>query len=199
MPRTEETNQRIREEQTRKILLAATKVFAHKGLAATKMADIAAEAGISYGLLYHYFTNKELIFKAAIERATNSGFRVLVERMRHLPLSPWERIYQLTTVILDGILREPEGYLISQQAMTSEIVPLQIRDMAIQTAYQGVEEFQKLIIEGQAAGQVVEGDPAELAALYFSCIGGIAMSFIQFFFPRATYPQVETVLRLLKP
>src|SRR5579884_972493 len=148
MPRTEETNQRIRDEQTRKILKAATKVFAHKGLAATKMADIATEAGISYGLLYHYFTNKELIFKAAIERATNSGFRVLVERIRLLPLSPWERIYQLTTIILDGILSEPEGYLLSQQAMTSEIVPQEIRDIAIKSSFQGVEEFQKLIIEG---------------------------------------------------
>jgi AcrR family transcriptional regulator len=199
MPRTEETNQRIREEQRRKILKAATKVFAHKGLAATKMADIAAEAGISYGLLYHYFTNKEVIFKAAIERATNSGFRVLIERVQHLPLPPWERIYQLTTIILDGILREPEGYLLSQQAITSEAVPQEVRELAIRSSHQGIEEFQKLIIEGQAAGQVVEGNPAELAALYFSCIGGIAMSYIQFFFPRSTYPKVESVLRLLKP
>ncbi len=199
MPRTEEANQRIREEQTRKIILAATKVFAHKGLAATKMADIAAEAGISYGLLYHYFTNKELIFKAAVERATNSGFRVLINRIQHLPLSPWERIHQLTTIMLDGILREPEGYLLSQQALTSEAVPQEIRDLAIQSSHQGIYEFQKLIIEGQAAGQVIPGDPAELSALYFSCIGGIALSFIQFFFPRAHYPQVENVLRLLKP
>jgi AcrR family transcriptional regulator len=199
MPRTEETNQRIREEQRRKILIAATKVFAHKGLAATKMADIAAEAGISYGLLYHYFTNKEVIFKAAIERATNSGFRVLVERIQHLPLPPWERIYQLTTIILDGILREPEGYLLSQQVITSEAVPQEVRELAIRRSHQGIEEFQKLIIEGQAAGQVVEGDPAELSALYFSCIGGIAMSYIQFFFPRSTYPKVESVLRLLRP
>lgn len=199
MPRTEETNQRIREEQRRKILIAATKVFAHKGLAATKMADIAAEAGISYGLLYHYFTNKEVIFKAAIERATNSGFRVLIERVQHLPLPPWERIYQLTTIILDGILREPEGFLLSQQAITSEAVPQEVRELAIRSSHQGIEEFQKLIIEGQAAGQVVEGDPAELSALYFSCIGGIAMSYIQFFFPRSTYPKVESVLRLLRP
>lgn len=199
MPRTEETNQRIREEQRRKILKAATKVFAHKGLAATKMADIAADAGISYGLLYHYFTNKEVIFKAAIEHATNSGFRVLIERVQQLPLPPWERIYQLTTIILDGILREPEGYLLSQQAITSEAVPQEVRDLAIHRSHQGFEEFQKLIIEGQAAGQVVEGNPAELSALYFSCIGGIAMSYIQFFFPRSTYPKVESVLRLLKP
>src|SRR5258707_14679243 len=70
MPRTEESNQRIREEQKRKIIIAATKVFARKGLAATKMADIAKEADISYGLLYHYFDTKELIFKATVERGT---------------------------------------------------------------------------------------------------------------------------------
>lgn len=31
------------------------------------MADIAAEAGITYDLLYHHFTNKELTFKAVVE------------------------------------------------------------------------------------------------------------------------------------
>jgi AcrR family transcriptional regulator len=198
MPRTEESNQRIREEQTRKIIVAATKVFARKGLAATKMADIATEAGISYGLLYHYFANKELVFKAAVERATKSGFQILVKRFQTLPSSPWERIYQLTTIILDGIMREPEGYLLSQQAITSEAVPQEIREAAIQNALAGVEEFQKLIIEGQAAGEVIEGNAAELAALYFACIGGIAMAFIQYFFPRSNYPTTESVLRLLK-
>lgn len=198
MPRTEESNQRIREEQTRKILKAATKVFAHKGLAATKMVDIATEAGISYGLLYHYFDNKELVFKAAVERATRSGFRLLIQRIQTLPGTPWERIEQLTTIILDGILREPEGYLLSQQVITSEAVPREIREMALNNAFQGVEEFQKLLREGQAAGQVVEGDPAELAVLYFSCIGGIAQSFIQYFFPRSHYPKSENLLRLLK-
>ncbi|HVB20536.1 MAG TPA: helix-turn-helix domain-containing protein [Ktedonobacteraceae bacterium] len=61
-PRTEETNQHIRDEQKRKILDVAAKVFARKGYAATKMADIATEAEISYGLAYHYFSNKKTIF-----------------------------------------------------------------------------------------------------------------------------------------
>jgi len=35
------------------------KVFSTKGYASTRMADIAREADMSYGLVYHYFENKE--------------------------------------------------------------------------------------------------------------------------------------------
>ena len=49
-PRTEETNARIREEQRERILEAAKAIFAHKGFSDTKMTDIAAAAGVSYGL-----------------------------------------------------------------------------------------------------------------------------------------------------
>jgi AcrR family transcriptional regulator len=179
MPRTEESNQRIREEQRRKILLAATKVFARKGLAATKMADIAAEAGIGYGLLYHYFTNKDLIFQAAVERSTQ-GFQSLMTHILGLSLTPWERICQLTAEILVGMQHEPDGFLIVQNAIITDTVPQEIRDLAIRSSLQRLEELKQIIMEGQASGEVVEGDATELAALYLSCIGGIAMSFICF-------------------
>ena len=197
MPRTEESNQRIREEQKRKIILAATKIFAHKGLVATKMADIASEAGISYGLLYHYFTNKELIFRAAIEWATLGSERMM-KRILELPLSPWERLHKITVEILEGIKEQPESFLIVQQAITSDVIPREIREMAIHNSLAGLEVFTQLIIEGQTAGEVVAGDPAELAALYLSCIGGVGLDFIYFLFPPTAYPRPETVLRLLK-
>lgn len=198
MPRTEESNQRIREEQTRKILLAATKVFARKGLAATKMADIAAEAGIGYGLLYHYFASKELIFKATVERSTNA-FERLIARIQEQTGSPWERIYQLTVIILDGTLNEPEGFLIAQQAFLSETVPRDIRELAVHYSRQAMEHCQQLIVEGQALGQIVEGNPGELTQLYFACIGGVAQNLAYIGIPKEDYPRPETLLRLLKP
>src|ERR1700676_4875211 len=67
MPRSEEVKQRMREEQRTKILEAASKVFARKGMAAT-MDDIAAEASISHGLAYRYFASKEAIFHTLVEQ-----------------------------------------------------------------------------------------------------------------------------------
>ncbi len=197
MPRTEESNQRIREEQTRKIIVAATKVFAYKGLAATKMADIAAEAGVSYGLLYHYFANKELIFKAAVERST-MAFERLIAQIRDQAGSPWERLLHLTTIILEGMKRVPEGFLVANQAFVNSEVPQDIRDLAREQSLRGFALFQELIIEGQKLGQVVEGNPGELTELYFACIGGVAQDLAYIGIPDEHYPRPETLLRLLK-
>jgi TetR/AcrR family transcriptional regulator, fatty acid metabolism regulator protein len=46
-------------EKTGLILDAAVKVFAEKGYYGARVSDIAQEAGIAYGLVYHYFKNKE--------------------------------------------------------------------------------------------------------------------------------------------
>jgi len=44
-----------------RILEAATRVFASRGYHGARVSDIAREAGIAYGLVYHYFRNKEEI------------------------------------------------------------------------------------------------------------------------------------------
>lgn len=46
------------------ILAAAVKTFAEKGFHGTRVADIANEADIAYGLIYHYFKNKEEILNS---------------------------------------------------------------------------------------------------------------------------------------
>ena len=46
-------------DKRRQILDAAIRVFARQGFHATRVADIADEAGVAYGLVYHYFSSKE--------------------------------------------------------------------------------------------------------------------------------------------
>ena len=48
------------------ILEAALKLFVEKGFRATKMEDIAREAGVTKGTPYLYYQNKEEIFKAVV-------------------------------------------------------------------------------------------------------------------------------------
>ena len=47
------------EEKRRLILDAAVRVFAHKGFHTSRVGDIAREAGVAHGLLYHYFSSKD--------------------------------------------------------------------------------------------------------------------------------------------
>src|SRR6186997_1913416 len=47
------------EEKRNQILEAAVRVFASKGYHTSRVGDIAKEAGVAHGLLYHYFSSKE--------------------------------------------------------------------------------------------------------------------------------------------
>jgi AcrR family transcriptional regulator len=51
------------EEKRRLLLDAAVRVFARKGYHASRVGDIAEEAGVAYGLLYHYFASKEEVLR----------------------------------------------------------------------------------------------------------------------------------------
>ena len=51
------------EGKRRLLLQAAVRVFARKGYHASRISDIAEEAGVAYGLLYHYFDSKEEVLR----------------------------------------------------------------------------------------------------------------------------------------
>jgi AcrR family transcriptional regulator len=83
---TEPRWRRLPEERPGQILDAALEVFGERGLAATRLEDVAKSAGVSKGTIYLYFQNKEDLFRemvrqnvvAQIERgeavlATSSG------------------------------------------------------------------------------------------------------------------------------
>ena len=52
------------EDRRRQILEAAVRVFARKGYDAARVGDIAREASVAYGLVYHYFGSKEAVLEA---------------------------------------------------------------------------------------------------------------------------------------
>lgn len=70
---------RSRSVRTReRIVAAAIEVFARRGLHGARVADIAEEAGIAYGLVYHHFRNKEEIL-AAVRAAAFDRFASALE------------------------------------------------------------------------------------------------------------------------
>ncbi|MEM7129251.1 MAG: TetR/AcrR family transcriptional regulator [Chloroflexota bacterium] len=67
MPRTAKQNQAIREEAKGKLIESAMTIFANQGFANASIRKIAAEAGVSLGLLYHYFASKDELLQAVFE------------------------------------------------------------------------------------------------------------------------------------
>lgn len=58
---------RRKDARPSELTAAALLLFAEKGFAATRLEDVAAQAGVSKGTLYLYFDSKEALFKAVVE------------------------------------------------------------------------------------------------------------------------------------
>jgi len=172
MPRLPNENQRIRDERHRHILRAAAHVFARKGLMATTISDIAVEANVSHGLAYHYFSSKEEIFRQLVTRAMQ-GTEQLLRMACVRQGTVTERLRWLLTEMIEGAKASADDLLIVQQAMISEAMPPDVRELVRERSRIPRELLSELLREGQLRGEILAGDPEQLALLWLSCIQGI--------------------------
>jgi AcrR family transcriptional regulator len=197
MPRSEKANQRIREVVTARILEGARKVFARKGMGAT-MADIAAAAKVSQGLAYRYFENKEAIINALVEEGMQSSepFPGIGE----MPGTPGERIARLISSFLKARRERPEFFMLFYQMLSDETASESLREQVARRglAMQGL--LRQLIIEGQAIGEVAQGDPDQLVTALMVYLDGLTR--LALYNPEQFsqhFPDAEIILRILKP
>jgi AcrR family transcriptional regulator len=199
MPRTEAANQRIRAERRAQILDAAAQLFAHQGLAGTRTADIAAACAMSEGLLFHYFASKEDIFAAVVEEALQAAGNP-AQAVLQRPGSPLEKLRWLLRVYLPGMWSKPAYFLVILQALNSETTPATLRERVLEQSARNLHIYQQLIVEGQATGEVAQGDPALLTLVFGACIQGLGSGVLHW--PRllglSEPPDPELVLHILK-
>jgi AcrR family transcriptional regulator len=94
-------------DRRRAILDAAVKVFARQGFHACRVSDIADEAGVAYGLLYHYFPSKEEVLNTLfLER-----WGVMLEMIRavdaeRIPVR--EKLATIASFIVDSYRHDPD-------------------------------------------------------------------------------------------
>ena len=195
-PRTKRAYEQIREDRKEQITAAARTVFANKGFGATVIDDIAAAANISKGLIYHYFSSKEEIFIALVQQAME-GAQSLIREALSRPDSPWNRLHWLTTEVMTRAQDDPEAYAIIVQAYTSQAVPQTVREMVVQYIMTSAQAIRELVVAGQAAGQVVEHNPDELAVTFTACLQGLALSVSAPVQQNISLPDANIVLRML--
>jgi AcrR family transcriptional regulator len=199
MPRTEEANQRIRAERRAQILDAAAELFAHQGLAGTRTADIAAACKMSEGLLFHYFASKEEVFSAVVESALQAAWTP-AQAVFQQPGSPLEKLRALLQVYLPGMWSKPAYFLVILQALNSETTHEALRERVLEQSARNLQIYQQLIVEGQATGEVTQGDPALLTLAFAACVQGLGSGVLHW--PRllglSEPPDPEMVLHLLK-
>ncbi|MGH7686688.1 MAG: TetR/AcrR family transcriptional regulator [Candidatus Dormibacteria bacterium] len=94
-------------ETRERILAAATEVFARSGFHGARVADIADQAGIAYGLVYHYFRNKDDILAAIFSERWGQYIEYLHDVAR-MPLKFPDRMRRLVHFWVEMYRRDPD-------------------------------------------------------------------------------------------
>jgi TetR/AcrR family fatty acid metabolism transcriptional regulator len=154
------------EEKRRLILDAAVRVFAHKGFHTSRVGDIAEEAGVAHGLLYHYFSSKDEV----LETIFRENWGVLVERIDAVVRSgesARDQLRHVTAILLRTWRHEPDvvRVLIREIARSAEVQE-RIGDLV-----KPIEAIRRIIERGQETGEFrADLDPALAAVVFY---GGI--------------------------
>ena len=191
----------VAEEKRRIILDAAVRVFARKGFHTSRVGDIAEEAGVAHGLLYHYFSSKdevlETIFREnwaiLLERidAVEQSDEPAREQLRHVAaivLRTWRYQPNVVRVLVREIARTPElpqkiGEFVKPIQAIERIIERGRRAgefradldprMAATVFYGGIDE----VLTGWVLGQLPDGD-AEMAAAESTLVDVVRRSFV---------------------
>lgn len=94
-------------DRRRSILDAAVKVFAQQGFHACRVSDIADEAGVAYGLVYHYFPSKDEVLNTLfLER-----WGVMLDVIREIDaqeMAAREKLGAIASFIVDSYVHDPD-------------------------------------------------------------------------------------------
>lgn len=124
-------------ERRKSILRAAVDVFSRKGYQGCRISDVAREAGVAYGLVYHYFKNKDEL----LEHVFSSGWSGFVSRVQtavaretrvdeqvraivHVAFEAYRRDPRGVKVLILEVGRSPSGGAVSRGAAFAHVIEI---------------------------------------------------------------------------
>jgi TetR/AcrR family transcriptional regulator, fatty acid metabolism regulator protein len=151
-------------DKRRQILDAAVRVFAHRGFNGCRVSDIADEAGVAYGLVYHYFRSKdEVLDTLFLER-----WNVMLDVIRELDareIAAREKLHAITSFIVDSYRHDPDLMKVIIVEVTRAANSFGRTHLAkIREAY---ELIGAIVERAQAGGEFKTSVTPEFAAMAF--------------------------------
>ena len=186
MPRSAIQNEQMRAATRAAVLNSAMKLFAQNGYAHTTTRGIAREAGISTGLMYHYFEGKESLLRAVFDHCMailSQAFTAAYEQS-----APQDRLANLIHTMFE--------LLVSDEAFWSLFYMLRTQPAIMRVLGDDFRTWTKRLrdmfeVEFRQAGRK---DPVTDALLLYSLVEGTIQ---QYLLDPADYPLERVVAQII--
>jgi TetR/AcrR family transcriptional regulator, fatty acid metabolism regulator protein len=197
-------NQTPAPDKRRAILDAAIVVFARQGFHSARVSDVAAEAGVAYGLVYHYFDSKDQM----LNELFSERWALLLDasrEMRGSEASPRDKLAGVASFIVESYRHEPELMKVIIVEVTRAANSFGRTHLPeIREAYNLVAE---IVSDAQEAGEFRDDvDPTFAAMLFYGAIEQLLSGWIFDLVPttdddfeRSKQQVIETICGGLEP
>ncbi len=153
-----------REDRRRQILDAAVRVFAGKGFNQCRVSDIADEAGVAYGLVYHYFASKDEMLDTLFLERWNVMLDVIGDVDRQ-DVAPRDKLLTIASFIVESYRHDPDLMKVIIVEVTRAANSFgQTHLNVIREAYAGIAA---IVEKGQADGSFSDTVTPQFAAMAF--------------------------------
>jgi AcrR family transcriptional regulator len=172
------TRQKQAKDRHQEILEAAARVITDRGLAETRISDIADRCGVSPGLILYYFESKDRLLVEALTYANDKYYLAQARDLRRLGTAR-ERLERLVDLAVPGLLDEFEA--LEEWALWVEIWVRALRDPALAKEAEVLDRrwrqsIADIIRSGRETGEFPDGSDADDIGLQLgSMIDGMAI------------------------
>jgi TetR/AcrR family transcriptional regulator, fatty acid metabolism regulator protein len=151
-------------DKRRQILDAAIRVFARQGFHACRVSDIADEAGVAYGLVYHYFDSKDEVLNELFTERW-SLLLAAIEEVDGQAIGAREKLDAVARFIIDSYRHDPDLMKVIIVEVTRAANSFGRTHLPeIRRAY---DMIAKIVADGQAAGSFRKDVDPEFASMWF--------------------------------
>jgi AcrR family transcriptional regulator len=146
-------------DKRQQILDAAVRVFAARGYERSRVGDVAREAGVAYGLVYHYFDSKEAVLEAVFREAWGRLLAAMALAEQSAGTAP-ERLELVVKIVLRTWRDDPDLVRLLVREVTRNP---HIQD-ELDEIGQAFATLERIVAGGQAEGTLRRSLDARLAA-----------------------------------
>ena len=168
-------------DRHQEILDAAARVITGRGLAETRISDIAAQAGVSPGLILYYFESKDRLLSEALTFANDQFYLRTSREIRRLP-SAIDQLRRLVDLSVPGYL--PEYGRLDEWALWIEVWVRALRDSDMAKDREVLDDrwrsqIADVIRAGKDSGEFTTTDDTDELAIRLGClIDGLAIQVV---------------------
>jgi AcrR family transcriptional regulator len=184
-PRNSEQNEEIRQKRQRQILVAATQIYLEKGVLGTEIGEVAKRAGIARGLVYYYYKDKLVLFRALFDEAMSATVSFVKAQMQ-TDEAPLQKLTNYVEHYVRAALESP-GRIKFFRNLNQDIpvVYEEQGEMVLKRFMLDIHQpLENTFRQAMEEGSVREGDPRLTTQIFWGGISGAMMAIIELNHPK---------------